>query len=202
MSPQDNYAAIVASNLEKLYADLPFDLEARLSAKQEGDRFTFEAFGQACCIAPSGITLNDAPPPSVVGILITLYALTAQNRPAQVEPLKSFKELPNSMPYHGAFATHCERLLIPAVPRIKAAQSKIQSALKGEAAPASVSGDFAFVLFPLPKIALGYIFYEADEEFPPSVTCLISNNALDFIPIDGLADVGEYTSRRILEIIG
>jgi hypothetical protein len=28
-----------------------------------------------------------------------------------------------------------------------------------------------------------------------------SNNATLFLPIDGLADVGEYTSRRILDII-
>lgn len=39
-----------------------------------------------------------------------------------------------------------------------------------------------------------------DEEFPASVTCLYSNNARMFLPIDGLADVGEYCS-KILELI-
>jgi len=53
----------------------------------------------------------------------------------------------------------------------------------------------------LPKIALCYIFYLPDEEFPASVTCLFSNNARLFMPLDGLADVAEYTSRRIIEII-
>jgi hypothetical protein len=48
---------------------------------------------------------------------------------------------------------------------------------------------------------LCYIFYRADEEFPASVTCLFSNNAPDFMPIDGLADVGEYTSKKILALI-
>ena len=51
-----------------------------------------------------------------------------------------------------------------------------------------MSGDFAFVVRPLPKIYLCYIFYEADQDFPPSVTCLYSANANRFMPMDGLAD--------------
>ena len=30
---------------------------------------------------------------------------------------------------------------------------------------------------------------------------LYSNNANQFMPVDGLADVGEYTSRKILNLI-
>jgi hypothetical protein len=84
---------------------------------------------------------------------------------------------------------------------IKAGKRSDMAELSGEDAPASVSGDFAFVVRPLPKISLCYIFYEADEDFSSSVTCLYSNNANRFMPMDGLADVGEYTSKRILEII-
>ncbi|MBC2717373.1 MAG: DUF3786 domain-containing protein [Desulfobacteraceae bacterium] len=61
--------------------------------------------------------------------------------------------------------------------------------------------NFSFTVYPLPKIALCYIFYEADHEFPASVTCLYSNNARFFLPVDGLADGGEYTSKKILRVI-
>ena len=71
----------------------------------------------------------------------------------------------------------------------------------GEDASHTAGGDFSFVVYPLPKIALCYIFYEADDDFTASATCLYSNNADAFMPIDGLADVGEYTSKAILEII-
>jgi hypothetical protein len=47
---------------------------------------------------------------------------------------------------------------------------------------------------------LNYIFYLADDEFPASATCLFSNNALSFLPIDALADTGEYCSRKIIEL--
>ncbi|MDY6825530.1 MAG: DUF3786 domain-containing protein [Thermodesulfobacteriota bacterium] len=61
--------------------------------------------------------------------------------------------------------------------------------------------ELAFTVTPLPKIQLCYIIYEADEDFPASVTCLYSANASAFLPIDALADVGEYTSRRIMELV-
>ena len=73
--------------------------------------------------------------------------------------------------------------------------------MKGEDTPAETAGDFAFVVYPLPKVALCYIFYEADEDFPASVTCLYNNNADRFMPLDGLADVGEYTSKKIINLI-
>jgi len=48
----------------------------------------------------------------------------------------------------------------------------ITKTLKGEKAPAGTGRDFSFIVYPLPKIALCYIFYEADDDFPASVTCL------------------------------
>jgi hypothetical protein len=56
--------------------------------------------------------------------------------------------------------------------KIKESVKIIIETLKGEKAPDGTGGDFSFIVYPLPKIALCYIFYEADEDFPPSVTCL------------------------------
>jgi hypothetical protein len=140
--------------------------------------------------------------PGVIGILLSLYAMNASTEAPLLEPLKAFKEFPDSAPYVGAFASHTEQILVPVVPRIKLKAGLIMAQLSGVAAPSSVSGDFAFVVRPLPKIFLCYIFYEADEDFPPSVTCLFSSNANHFMPMDGLADVGEYTSKTILELVG
>ena len=197
----DNYAKIVQDNLNQLYGNLPQDLAKNLPGEQEGERFVFDAFGEKCWIEPKGITLGDKEFSSVFGILITLYALNAGPDICLLEPLKAFKEFPDSMPYVGAFTTHTEHLLIPQVAKIKETVQIVIEKLKGEEAPGGTGGDFSFVVYPLPKIALCYIFYEADDDFPASVTCLYSNNANQFMPIDGLADVGEYTSRKILELI-
>lgn len=196
----DNYARIIRDNLQRLYDELPQQLEKFLPAVREGDRFLFKAFGEPCEITPQGIVVCEKPETGVTGILISLYALHANRSPQILEPLKSFKDFPDSMPYVGAFASHTENILVPHVTRIEAAQKRILETLDGEDAAAVGSGDFSFLVRPLPKISLCYIFYHADEEFPASVTCLFSGNALDFMPIDGLADVGEYTSRKILNL--
>ena len=197
----DNYAKIVQDNLNRLYGNLPKELAKNLPGEQNGERFVFDAFGEKCVIEPKRITLGEEKHSSVFGILISLYALNARSDLCIPSPLKSFKEFPDSMPYAGAFTTHTEQLLIPHVVRIKEAVQNITKTLNGEKAPSEAGGDFSFIVYPLPKIALCYIFYEADEDFPASVTCLYSNNANQFMPIDGLADVGEYTSGKILNLI-
>lgn len=197
----NNYTKLVKDNLERLYADLPEDLENKISAQKNGSVYSFTAFGQSCLISPGEITLGAAAPSGVIGILLSLYALNAVADIPIVEPLRAFKEFPDSAPYVGAFASHTEQILVPAVDQIKTKTELIVQRLNGQAAPSSVGGDFAFVVRPLPKIYLCYIFYEADEDFPPSVICLYSRNADRFMPMDGLADVGEYTSKTILALI-
>jgi len=197
----DNYAKIVRDNLKKLYKNLPADLAYALPAQQNGDAFLFEAFGETCEIRSDGIFLSDVQQTGVIGILISLYALNTKLETCLIEPLKAFKDFPNSMPYAGAFVTHTQQILVPYVEEIQVSTHRIIETLNGCESPSNLGGDFSFMVYPLPKIALSYIFYEADEDFPASVTCLYSNNALSFLPIDGLADVGEYTSKKILDII-
>ncbi len=197
----NNYAKIVQDNLKRLYENLPSDLADALPAQENDDAFLFEAFGETCKIRSDGIFLGGVQQTGVIGILISLYALNAGLETCLVEPLKAFKDLPNSMPYAGAFVTHTQQILVPYVEKIQVSIHPIIETLNGCESPSNVGGDFSFMVYPLPKIALSYIFYEADEDFPASVTCLYSNNALSFLPIDGLADVGEYTSKKILDLI-
>ncbi len=46
-----------------------------------------------------------------------------------------------------------------------------------------------------------YLFYWPDDEFAANVTCLCGANADRFLSTDALADVGEYTSRAIIDAL-
>ena len=197
----DNYAKLVQNNLKSLYKKRSNkELTDCLPGTQDKDCVVFNAFGSTCRISPEGIILKNEKQEGIIGILISLYALYSGTDSCIETPFKAFKDFPNSTPYAGAFATHTQNTLIPHVKKIEKNMDKIKTGLKGQDAPADTGGDFAFVVWPLPKIALCYIFYEEDEDFPASVTCLYSNNAANFIPIDGLADIGEYTSKEIIGI--
>ena len=196
-----NYEKIITDNLTRIYANPQGTLEEALPADREGSAFLFRAFGQNCSLEPEKITLDDRPETGPKGLLVSLYATHVNHEPIQLEPFKAFKDLPGSMPYHGAFSANSEQVLVPHVGQIREGREAILGVFSGEMGPEGVAGDFSFVLYPLPKIALWYIFYLPDEEFPASVTCLFSQNALSFMPLDGLADVAEYTSRAILQLI-
>ena len=195
----DNYARIVKDNLDRLYDALPTDLARMLPADQNGETFTFRAFGERCTLSPGGITLGDEKQDGVPGILISLYALNALSDARVAEPLKAFKEFPDSAPYAGAFVSHTEQILVPHTRAIETRCTDIAARLDGQTGTPA-TGDFSFTVNPLPKISLAYIFYREDEDFPASATCLYSNNAGAFLPMDALADVGEYTSRKIITL--
>ena len=198
-----NYERILLENLSEIYRTLSEkDLQEGLPAQRTGCSYEFHAFGETCRIGPGEITLSERPQRGPKGLVISLYALHANPDPLILEPFKSFKDFPGSLPYQGAFTANSERPLVPHVVRAEAVSGKIATAFRGEAKVPGTAGDFSLLLFPLPKIALGYVFYLPDEDFPPSVTCLYSANADRFIPLDGLADVAEYTTRKIIELLG
>jgi hypothetical protein len=196
----DNYEQLAMKNLEQLFRDPPPDLAGRLGAEKTGKGVRFPAFGEVCTITPAGIRVGSGGGPSVIKLLISLYALHANPEELVLEPFRGFRELPDSAPYAAAFSANAEQVLAPRAEVIKAGMHTIKERMEGMNAPHAVSGDFAFVLRPLPKIALCYIFYEADEDFPASATCLFSSNARTFLPVDALADVAEHTSGKILAI--
>ena len=197
----DNYQKIIRDNLIRLYKNMPDHLEQLLPGQHRKERFILKAFGSQYQIEPNAITVDGKPATGVVGILISLYALHANADMCVPTPYKAYRELPNSMPYVGAFASHTEQILIPHINKMEYSLGTIFEVLNGEPGSGSEGGDISFTVRPFPKIKLKYIIYRADDEFPASATCLFSNNALSFLPIDALADTGEYTSKKIIELI-
>lgn len=199
-----SYRKIILKNLDRLYMKLPGDLHEKLDAKRFGDDFHFNAFGERCRIHPDGLSLGGEEEDGPRGVVVSLYALHAACEPILHDPPVAFRDLPGSAPYVGAFKNRTENVLMPFVEDISQARSSIMAELAGGIAPEGVTGtaDFSLRVQPLPKISLTYLFYMPDEDFPASVTCLYSKNAQSFMPTDALADLGEYTSRRILELLG
>lgn len=196
-----NYEKIIRDHLSGFAEWMWFPgTEERLGAARCGEALCMKAFGLDCRIEKEGVFLSGTRISDPRGIVVSLYALHASPEAPQLEPFVAFKDLPGSMPYHGAFAANSERVLVPYVALLRSRLDLVKGAFDGREGPARHGGDFSMILRPLPKVFLFYVFYLADEEFPPSVSCLFSANALDYLPLDGAADLAEYTSKRIVEL--
>jgi hypothetical protein len=193
-----NYEKIIKENLSKLFSQPPSRLHRSLGAERSGESLLLRAFGQDCSIDHEKVSLSRSEGIDLKGLLVSLYALHANPEQLQLEPFKSFKDFSGSMPYQGAFSANSERTLVPYVPLIKENKEEIKAIFDGEDGH---DEDFSLILYPLPKIPLYYIFYLPDDDFPASVTALFCANALSFMPLDGLADVAEYTSKEIIQLV-
>lgn len=195
-----NYLKIQQEYLQRAWSRPLQDLEQGIPAEYRQECLHFRAFGHPCALCKGSVLLDDQSATGPEGLLVAMYASCVTAKPVRIHPPASFRELPGSMPYQAAFTANAERILIPSVPAIQRKQQEIISSFSGHLNPDAESGDFSFTLHPLPRVPLYYIFHLPDEEFPAAVTCLFAANALDFMPLDGLADVAEYTSRRIQSI--
>ena len=195
------YLQIRNEYLAKAWARSTEELAACLPAASDRDGLHFRAFGENCLLMPADILVSGGSAAGPKGLLIAMYASGVPDVPVQLQPLKAFKELPHSMPYQAAFAANAEQILVPHVTKIYGHRDLLVSRFSGQMNADALSGDFSFTLWPLPRIPLYYIFNLPDEEFPASVTCLFAANASLFMPLDGLADVAEYTGRKLIAVL-
>ncbi|MDJ0720502.1 MAG: DUF3786 domain-containing protein [Desulfobacterales bacterium] len=200
MTPS-NYDAIIQANLQAAFELGKTELAARLEAEYAAGTLAFRAFGTTCHVDRSGVRLQGAVDRGARGVIISLLARHAQREACIAEPWRAFRELPDSMPYVGAFRAHAELPLVTHVEALVAAAAETAVRLGGGVAARPVSGDCGLTLEPLPKIRLCYLLYRPDEDFPANATCLFSANADRFLPTDALADVGEYTTRAMIDAL-
>jgi hypothetical protein len=196
------YAEIIRRNLQQAFARDPGHLAACLSARLTPQGIALRVFGTEGLLTAEAACLDDAPDWGPRGVVLSLLACRAHPEPCEPLPWRAFRELPDSMPYVGAFRTHAEAILVPQVGALARAAGAIAGAMDGEVLADPAPGDFGIRLQPVPKIQLTYLFYLPDETFPANATCLFSRNADRFLPTDALADVAEYTSRAMLARCG
>lgn len=192
-----NYLKIQHEYLQRAWTRPTEELAGSLPAEYRSGCFHFQAFGCACQLCKTQILLDGQLQTGPEGLLVAMYASFTVDRPVTLQPPKSFKELPGAMPYWAAFTANAEHSLAPHVSAIEKIQQELAASFSGFINTDALSGGFSFTLYPLPRIPLYYIFHLPDDEFPAAVTCLFAANASDYMPVDGLADVAEYTGKKL-----
>ena len=140
----NNYEDIIKKNLRQVYSRLPEEVAEKIPATRVDDSLLFSAFGESCRITPESITLGDNIETGPTGIVISLYALQVDTVACQLTPFKAFREMPDSMPYVGAFASHTERTLVDHIDEIELKADWIAQQFKGSRGARKDAGDFSF----------------------------------------------------------
>lgn len=194
-----NYESIIRSYLHRAFGRGRETLRRAVPSESNDRGLIFKAFGKRCCASEEGIILDDAEEKGALGVLISIYLLyVPEIAPTFPSSWKAFRDFPDTMPYWGAFRANAEEPLVPFVEKIFSIQQVIYEHFDGQPITGT-PGDFSFVVFPFPKLPLLYIFYLPDEEFPAEVRCLFPSEN-NFMPVDALADVAEYTGRLMVDL--
>jgi len=116
-------------------------------------------------------------------LLILHYLVTAKGTPLRDEPV-SFKELPEGMVY---FPTFYKRAIRPVLNKYGAAPDKLVEAALRFGGTAGNEGDASVTVPAFPRVAVTWVLWRGDEEFPAEGTILVDRGIQDYLPTEDIA---------------
>lgn len=141
---------------------------------------------------------NGEKAPSFFGSIILTYLATADGTPPS-RTLVGFRELPDGMFYAPAFQSYSGDRLV------RELSGGVQTFRRGaELAEGErlEMGDAAYLFDVLPRIRMGVVYWESDEDFPAQAQVLFEDTAPNYMPNHGLAILGSQLVSAILKAAG
>ena len=116
-------------------------------------------------------------------ILFLHYLATAGGESLQNEWI-TFKELPGGAIYTGPYQNRTIKPLLKYFGEQPQQFQEIAVSLGGIGAS---FGDLCMILRPFPRVPIGFVLWEGDEEFPPSANILYDASAPGYLPTEDYA---------------
>lgn len=152
------------------------------SIRMEIPEFSFKS------IKGSNITL-------VSKIIILHYINYASGEPLGKEQA-SYEDIPGCRHYQPVFEKRVIKPLLNAFGGNRDAFSEAGSLLGGKK---EEYGDASFTIYPLPRIPLTFILWEADQEFPPLVKILFDISIDKYLPLEDITVISKLAATRIIK---
>jgi len=123
------------------------------------------------------------PAPISDRLIILHYLVTATGTPARGE-LVTFKDLPEGHMYYPTFYKRTVKLLLK---KFGAAPAGIVEAAASLGGVRAEMGDAAVTVQALPKVAVTWVLWRGDEEFPAEGSVLFDRGIADCLPTEDIA---------------
>jgi len=144
--------------------------------------FSFEAAGV------SNITLTTK-------IIILHYLIHASGAPFRTD-LVPYEDISGCRSYLPVFE---RRVVKPLLSAFGKARDAFVEAGKGLGGREEEYGNGSFTLHPFPRVALTFILWEGDEDFPPSVKVLFERSIPAYLPLEDIVVVSKMAATRIIK---
>jgi hypothetical protein len=196
----DRLAPVVEEARATLRRLKPGKLVLQSGCEQDEDgNFHLTFFWQEYVISGDDFTVRraetGAEPSSFTQSLILTYLATADGTTPSSRWV-SFRELPAGLFYAQAFQGYSGNLLVRELPGGIESFRRGCETLGGEALGI---GDAGYVFTVLPRIHLGLVYWEGDEEFPSQAQVLFEDTAAHYMSTDGLAVLGSQLVGQVLK---
>ncbi|MBA4423017.1 MAG: hypothetical protein C0390_07930 [Syntrophus sp. (in: bacteria)] len=122
------------------------------------------------------------PMPIAERLLILHYLVTAGGTPPGTEQI-SFKEVPEGVVYYPTFY---KRAIRPLLPKFGATPANLIPAAAMFGGCDAHQGDAAVTIQAFPKVAITWVLWRGDDEFPAEGTILVDRNIQDYLPTEDI----------------
>ncbi|MBE9472326.1 MAG: DUF3786 domain-containing protein [Chloroflexi bacterium] len=196
----DRLAPVVEEARARLRRLKPGKLAMYSGCEEDADgNFRLTFFWQEYVISGDDFTVRRADtgdePSSFTQSLILTYLATADGTTPSSRWV-GFRELPDGVFYVQAFQGYTGGRLVRELGDGIETFRRAAGALGGE--PLEI-GDAGYVFTVLPRVHLGLVYWEGDEEFPSQARVLFEDTAARYMPTDGLAILGSQLVGRMLK---
>jgi hypothetical protein len=115
-------------------------------------------------------------------LLILHYLVTATGKPPGTGQI-SFKEVPEGVVYYPTFY---KRAIRPILSRFGASPAGLIAAASTFGGIDAHQGDAAVTIQAFPKVAVTWVLWKGDDEFPAEGTILVDRNIQDYLPTEDI----------------
>ncbi len=173
---------------------------AGLRCREETDGTTIDVpyFDEIITIRIPGFSFESSKNANVtlVSKIIILHYINNASGIPLVGDKVAYGDIPSCLHYEPVFTKRVLKPLQNAFGYDKYAFLEAGLALGGKK---EEYGDTSFTLFAFPKVAMTFILWEGDEEFPPSAKALFDPSITGYLPLEDIVVIAKLAASRILK---
>ena len=161
-----------------------------LGARDAGPQVALECLNRTCLVGPEGVTAADGDDLDFTVRIVLAYYILHGGRGDLTGDWVAYRDFKDGAFFHASFSQIVETKIANDFSGRLNDLETVSAELGGQSLSAGLGGDLCYRFPALPRMPLGLVFYDADEDFPSSARVLFDASAPLFLDMECLAVLG------------